>query len=84
MIKVLSKADSKLMKKDYIWIPEKGETVEIIGNIPLELKKSKKPILGTITKINGFYILVKPKRRRWEAEFYACELRPVGDFRIKR
>ena len=54
-----------------------GDKVEIIGNIPFQLKNKRKPLLGRVTNINGAYILVKPKYQRYECEFYICELRYV-------
>ncbi len=54
-----------------------GDTVEIIGNIPFQLKDKPKPLLGKITNIDGAYILVKPKHQRYECEFYSGELEYV-------
>lgn len=54
---------------------EIGNKVEIIGNIPFQLKDKPKPLLGTITNIDGAYILVRPKYQRYECEFYPCELK---------
>jgi len=51
-----------------------GDKVEIIGNIPFQLKDKPKPLLGTITNIDGAYILVRPKFQRYECEFYSGEL----------
>lgn len=53
----------------------KGVKVEIIGNIPFHLKNKPRPLLGTITKVDGLYILVKPRYQRWVAEFYPSELK---------
>ena len=55
-----------------------GDKVEIIGNIPSQLKKKPRPLLGRITNIDGAYILVKPKQQRYECEFYRCELKYVA------
>lgn len=54
-----------------------GSIVEIIGNIPFQLKNEPKPLLGRTININGAYILVKPKFRRYECEFYPNELKFV-------
>ena len=54
-----------------------GDKVEIIGNIPFELKNKPRPLLGRVTKIDGHYILVKPKYQRWVAEFYPSELKQL-------
>jgi len=54
-----------------------GVKVEIIGNIPFQLKNKPRPLLGTITNVNGFYILVKPKYQRYECEFYPTELKII-------
>ena len=56
-----------------------GDKVEIIGNIPFYLKDKPRPLLGTITEIDGAYILVRPKYQRWEAEFYPGELKKLSD-----
>lgn len=55
-----------------------GDKVEIIGNIPFHLLKAPRPLLGTITNIDGAYILVKPRYKRWEAEFYPGELKLIN------
>ena len=55
-----------------------GDKVEIIGNIPFQLKDKPKPLLGTITNIDGAYILLRPKHQRYECEFYSGELRYVA------
>lgn len=52
-----------------------GDKVEVIGNIPFALKDAPRPIVGRVTRIDGSYILVKPRYRRWEAEFYPGELK---------
>lgn len=56
---------------------KKGDEVEIVGNIPFQLKNNARPLLGRITSVNGFYIYVKPKYQRYECEFYPNELRRV-------
>ena len=56
-----------------------GSKVEIISNIPFQLKKKPKPLLGTVTAIDGFYILVRPKYQRYECEFYRNELKRIDD-----
>lgn len=55
-----------------------GDVVEIVGNIPFHLKDKPKPLLGTITNIDGGYILVKPKYQRYVGEFYRSELKYVS------
>lgn len=55
---------------------KKGDKVEIVGNIPFTLK-DKRPILGTVTSVDGAYIYVKPRYQRWEGEWYANELRLI-------
>ncbi len=57
--------------------PKVGDVVEIIGNIPFQLKDEPKPLLGTVTSVDGSYILVRPKYRRYECEFYPSELKIV-------
>lgn len=58
---------------------EIGTKVEIIGNIPFCLKNAKKPLIGTVTNVNGFYILVKPRYKRFVAEFYRNELKVINN-----
>ena len=55
---------------------EKGDWVEIVGNIPFPLKDKPRPIIGRVTHVNGAYVLVRPKYQHWEAEFYHNELQP--------
>lgn len=52
-----------------------GDKVEIIGNIPFQLKDKPRPLLGRIVGIDGSYILVKPKWQRHNCEFYPNELK---------
>ncbi|MBC8051884.1 MAG: hypothetical protein H7Y13_02350 [Sphingobacteriaceae bacterium] len=54
---------------------KKGDQVEIRGNIPFQLKDKPKPLLGRITNVNGFYVLVRPRYQRYICEFYKNELR---------
>lgn len=54
---------------------KKGDRVQIIGNIPYQLRSKPKPLLGTIVNINGAYILVRPKYKRYLVEFYDIELK---------
>lgn len=54
-----------------------GDRVEIIGNIPFQLHKEPPPFLGKITDINGAYIYVRPKYKRYICEFYSCELKLI-------
>lgn len=37
---------------------KRGDRVEIIGNIPFQLKDKPRPILGTVTVIDGAYLYV--------------------------
>jgi len=53
---------------------KKGIKVEIIGNIPFQLKDKPRPLLGRVTRTNGLYIMVKPRYQRYECEFYPSEL----------
>jgi len=54
---------------------KKGNKVEIVGNIPFQLKDKERPLLGRVTNVNGSYILVRPKHQRYECEFYPNELK---------
>lgn len=62
-------------------IYKKGDIVEIISNIPFQLKKKQPPYIGTITNVDGFYILVKPRYQRWEIELYPNELKMVKPYK---
>ena len=55
-----------------------GDNVEIIGNIPFQLKDKPRPLLGKVKIIDGAYIYVKPRYQRHECEFYACELKKIN------
>jgi len=61
---------------------KKGDKVEIVGNIPFQFKDKPRSLLGTVTNVNGSYILVRPKYRRYECEFYPCELKAIRDASI--
>lgn len=52
-----------------------GDKVEIVGNIPFQLKDKPKPLLGRVISVDGFYVYVKPLWQRWEGEWYKNELR---------
>ena len=56
---------------------KKGSKVEIIGNIPHPLKDTPRPLLGIVTNIDGYYITVRPKYKRWVGEFYENELKLI-------
>lgn len=53
------------------------DRVEIVGNIPAPLRSKPRPLIGTVVRIDGAYIDVRPKYHRWVAEFYACELKLI-------
>lgn len=61
---------------------EKGDIVEIIGNIPFDLKNEKSPILGTVMNVDGSYIYVKywnnVIRKNHLYEFYSGELEHIN------
>jgi len=63
---------------------KKGDKVEIVGNIPFDLLNAAKPIIGTIVSIDGFYILIRPKYKRYIAEFYANEIKHYIDIKKER
>jgi hypothetical protein len=54
------------------------DKVEITGNIPFMLKDKPRPIMGTVTKVDGFLVMVKPKGCRWEVELLDNEVRLPG------
>jgi hypothetical protein len=56
---------------------KKGDKVEIVGNIPFPLKGAPRPLLGTVVHVDGFYIDVRPRYKRWIAEFYGNELKLI-------
>ena len=39
---------------------------------------------GTIISIDGAYIYVRPKNRRWEVECYECELKIITKDKFKK
>jgi hypothetical protein len=38
---------------------------------------------GTVTAVDGSYVLVRPKRRRWEADCLNVELKPISQNEFK-
>ena len=52
-----------------------GDTVEMISNLGKELRAMPKPRLGTVTHVDGEYIMVKPNGKDWVQEFYRNELK---------
>ena len=63
---------------------KKGDIVEIIGNIPFDIINKKRPLLVTITSIDGCYIMVRPKYKKWIAEFYSGEIEHYIDIKKVR
>jgi hypothetical protein len=51
-----------------------GDIIEIISNIPYNLKDKPRPILGKIISIDGWYVMVKPKYQRYICECYQNEI----------
>jgi hypothetical protein len=51
-----------------------GDTIEIISNIPFNLKDKPKPILGKIVSMDGWYVMVRPKYQRYICECYQNEI----------
>lgn len=47
------------------------------------IKKTRRQF-GTITNINGGYISVRPKNRKWETECYECELKVISKEKFKK
>lgn len=78
MIQKLSQAGKKLLNKEYIWIPQPGERVEITvkqskhGNV----KTPKNPV-GTIDSTDGHYIMVKLDSTGTVGEYYLPELKLI-------
>ena len=62
----------------------KGDKVEIISNITFDLANGSKPILGTVINVDGFYVIVKPRYKRYSCEFYANEIRHYKDIKVER
>ena len=56
---------------------KKGDKIEILSNLPVELKNKPKPILGRVVSVDGYYIYVKPKYQRFEMECYSGELKLI-------
>ncbi len=57
--------------------PGVGDKVEIKAVVH-HLKHRKLPVKGTVTNINGSYILVRPNWCKWEVELYPNELKVVS------
>ena len=56
---------------------EVGDKVKITRKDIFHLKNVKgKNRWGRITDIDGEYIMVKPRYKRWEIELYRCEIEP--------
>ena len=54
-----------------------GDKVQIIRQDIFHLKDiTGKRRWGTITQIDGAYIYVRPRYKRWEVELYDCEIAP--------
>ena len=57
---------------------EVGDKVQIIRQDIFHLKDvTGKRRWGTITQIDGAYIYVRPRYKRWEIELYDCEIAPL-------
>lgn len=56
---------------------KKGDKVEIVSNIPYQLKHLPKPIIGTVVSVDGSYVMVRPKSQRYTVELLDTELREV-------
>lgn len=56
---------------------QKNDIVEIVGNIPFNLRNKPRPILGKVVDVNGFYIYVKPKYQRFIIESLPNELKKI-------
>ena len=54
---------------------KKGDKVEMVSNLSKELTKNEPPHIGTVISVDGSYILVRPRYKRWFQEFYPGELR---------
>ena len=84
MIKMHTIGAEKLFEARFMWFPEVGEEVEIIGNnIPLNLRtkcKGEQILLGKIVNVNGEYISVKLNGTKRTGEYYRGEIRLVGNF----
>jgi hypothetical protein len=68
-----------------------GDKVQILPPIsPLQSKEAMvgKDVIrgqyGTVTAINGAYVLVRPKRRRWEADCLMNELQTISKEEFKK
>jgi hypothetical protein len=74
---------------------KKGDPVEILTTIAELQPRIECPILGQgfikksypqygrVTDIDGGYIYVKPKYRKWVTECYSCELRILDEKEYK-
>jgi hypothetical protein len=55
-----------------------GDRVTIVSNIPKCIAHHKRK-RGTVRRVDGAYIYVRPDHYRHEVEFYPCELENYGD-----
>jgi hypothetical protein len=63
---------------------KKGDKVEIISNIPFGLLYDSSPLLGTVISVDGFYIIVRPRYKRYTAEFYENEIKQYKNIKKER
>ena len=54
---------------------KKGDRVEMLSNLSKEITKNDPPYIGTVISVDGSYILVRPRYKRWFQEFYPNELK---------
>lgn len=75
MIIKVNKTDRQIIKKDFIWIPEKGDRVEVIVERSQHQSiKTPKCSIGTIVEIDGQYITVKFDQSDKSAKYYLSEI----------
>jgi hypothetical protein len=55
--------------------PEKGDIVEMTGNLSKDLKSMTKPRLGMVENVDGAYILVRPEGKTYLVEFLENEVK---------
>lgn len=69
-------ANMKSKQKARSWF-RKRDRVEIISNIPYQLKSLPRPILGTVVGVDGHIVYVRPLFKRYTVELYDNEIKHV-------
>lgn len=52
-----------------------GDRVEMLSNLSKEELKMKKPRIGFVEAVNGDYILVRPRYKKYQIDFLRNEVK---------